>query len=168
MLGLVVLVACSERVPAPRTAAAPDKAELFGDAVLVPTRAGEAARRELAAAGEIAAAIEATRWIADVHVDVESHTRVVVAGRVTADTDEAALHDDVAAIVDGVLGPDDARTLVLALGRIPAEPPARERNVLALVLAAMGFGASAGIAIDRAMRRRRSLARARMRSRRAA
>ena len=171
MLGFVALVACSERGPsrAPMPAA-PDKAELFGDAVLVPTRAGEVARRELAAAGEIAAAIEATRWIIDVHVDVEAHTRVVIAGRIPGDADEDAVREQVAAIVEGVLGPDDARTVVLALGRVPVDPPARERAALPLVLAAMGFGASAGIAIDRALRRRRALAlaRARARSRRAA
>jgi hypothetical protein len=92
----------------------------------------------------------------------------VIAGRVPSNIDEDALRHDVAAIVDGVLGPDDARTLVLALGRIPAEPPARERPAWPLLFAATGFGASAGIAIDRALRRRRLLARARTRSRREA
>jgi hypothetical protein len=178
MLGLVALVACSADAPrrAPPSAGrdAPDKAALFGDPVLVPTRDGEVARRELAAAGEIAAAIEATHWITDVHVDVEAKTakrqvvRVVIAGRVPADRDEAVLRGDLASIVDGVLGRDDARTLVLALGHVPVEPAPRDRPALALVLAAMGFGASAGIAIDRALRRRRALARARARSRRAA
>jgi hypothetical protein len=63
-----------------------------------------------------------------------------------------------------VLGEDDARALVLAVGRIPDEP-ADERPMLPLVLAAIGFGASAGIAIDRALRRRRWRTRTRSRGR---
>lgn len=164
LVGAALLGGCSDPTPSsPRAPRAPDKAELYGDAVLVPTRAGEAARAELAAAGEIAAAIEAARWIEDVHVDVEGRARVVIAGRIGAATDEQALRDDVTAVVDGVLGPDDARALVLAVGR-EREAPTRERPALPLVLATIGFGASAGIAIDRALRRRRRPARTRSRS----
>jgi hypothetical protein len=161
----IAIAACSERsdtAPRPSTAA-PDKAKLFGDPVLVPTRAGEAARDELAAAGEIAAAITAAEWIDDVHVDVEDRTRVVIAGRIATATDDAVLRADLRRVVDAVLGPDEARTLVLALGRTPDHPEPRDRGLVPLLFAAMGFGASAGIAIDRALRRRRLLARARSR-----
>ena len=167
LVGAVLVGGCGTPDRPTRSADAPDKAEIYGDAVLVPTRAGEAARDELAAAGEIAAAIRAARWIEDVHVDVEGTRRVVIAGRVAADADEPTLRDDVTAVVDAVLGEDDARALVIAVGRIPDEPM-HERPMLPLVLVAIGFGASAGIAIDRALRRRRWRVRTRTRSRGAA
>lgn len=160
---IVGLVGCTERVPPRPSPPPPDKARLFGDPVLVPSRAGEAARRELAAAGEIAATIAAADLVQGVHVDVEADGRVVVGGRLAPTADEDDVRDRIAAVVDGVLGPDDARTLVVALGRIPAAP-VREPPALLLVLAAMGLGASAGIAIDRALRRRRALQRARRRN----
>ncbi len=168
LVGVALSGGCRDvDAPAPRTSVAPDKAEIYGDAVLVPTRAGEAARAELAAAGEIAAAIRAAGWIDDVHVDVEAAGRVVIAGRIGASVDADALRDDVTTVIDGVLGANDERTLVLAVGR-EHDAPTRERRMIPLVLAAIGFGASAGIAIDRALRRRRWRARARSRSRGAA
>jgi len=159
---LAAIVGCSERPASRPSPPPPDKARLFGDPLLVPSRDGEAARRELAAAGEITATLAAADLVADVHVDVEEAGRVVVGGKLASDADEPETRARVAAIVDGVLGPDPARKLVVELGRTPSTP-VRERPALPIVLAAMGFGASAGIAIDRALRRRRALQRARRR-----
>ena len=150
----VLVAACSEPAPPPQRAA-PDKAALFGDASLVPSREGEAARRELAGAGEIAAVLRASGWIERVHVDVEQgeSVRVVIAGTRSA-TAPAELDAEIAAIVAGVLARDDAE-IVLAIAT-PHEAPERPRRELPLALAALGLGASVALAIDRALRRRRS------------
>lgn len=157
--GWLVVPACSEPAP-PRERAAPDKAALFGDATLVPSRAGEAARRELASAGEIAAVLRASGWIDRVHVDVEERetTRVVIAGTRGASA-PSELDTEIAAVVAAVLARDDAE-IVLAIAT-PSEPPVRPRRELPLALAALGLGASVALAIDRALRRRRSRSRRR-------
>jgi hypothetical protein len=155
-LAAVVLVAtaCSEPAAAPERAA-PDKAALFGDPSLVPSREGEAARRELASAGEIEAVLRASGWIDRVHVDVEhgEPIRVVIAGTRGATT-PAELDEEIAAVVAGVLARDDAE-IVLAIAT-PSEPPAPPRREVPLAFAAVGLGASVALAIDRALRRRRS------------
>jgi hypothetical protein len=139
--------------PSPRIA--PDKAELFGDPTLVPTRDGEAARRELAAAGELAAVLRASGWIDEVHVDVEhgAITRVVVGGRRSAAA-PTELAPAVQAVAQGVLG--DELELVLAIAEpVASEPPLRGRE-LPLLLAALGLGASVALVLDRTLRRRRA------------
>lgn len=150
---VLVAAACSEPAAQPQRAA-PDKAALFGDASLVPSREGEAARRELASAGEIAAILRASGWIDRVHVDVEqaASIRVVIAGARTS-TAPADLEAEIAAIVAGVLTRDDAE-IVLAIAT-PPESPERPRRELPLALAALGLGASVALALDRALRRRR-------------
>ncbi len=57
-LGLLLL-ACEAPVAPPASPPAPDKRALYGDPALVPTRAGERAREELALAGSVAAAVRA-------------------------------------------------------------------------------------------------------------
>lgn len=141
-----------------------DKAALFGDATLVPTRQGEAARLELARAGEITAALRATGWIDDVRVDVEHAEigtpspvpHVVVAGRRNA-ASPADLDDRVRAVVAGIC--TRAAVVTLAIADAPTTNDRREqpRDVprdIALGLALFGLGASLSLFADRAWRRR--------------
>lgn len=163
------------RTAAPRSTTAPDKARLFGDPTLVPTREGERARLELAAAGEIAAAITAIDAVQELHVDVEIEddgAQVIVAGRRTRADDD--LDATVAAIADAVLAAHGPVQLTLALAEFsttaaaPDQPhdvtPPRSRTA-ALALAAMGLGASLAVFLDRLWwRRRRTSRRSRTRA----
>lgn len=163
---LVALAACGASSPTPQRRP-PDKAALFGDPTLVPTRQGEAARLELARSGEITAALRATGWIDDVRVDVEHPetevrapsvvAHVVVAGRRNA-TSPVDLDDRVRAVVAGICAGDTAVTLALAEAPTADEPRERPRDLprtLALGLALFGLGASLSLFADRAWRRRR-------------
>jgi hypothetical protein len=150
----VIVCACGS----PPTRAAPkvaDKASLFADPTLVPTRDGEAARRELAESGEITQAIGATSWIEDTHVDVEreaGRTRVLVTGRRTAIA-PADLDAHVHRIARAVCG--DEMELVLTLADAAQPPPAPSRRLdLPLGLALVGLGASLAVLADRSWRRR--------------
>ncbi|MBX7081463.1 MAG: hypothetical protein K1X88_19845, partial [Nannocystaceae bacterium] len=143
---------------APAPARIADKAALFGDPTLVPTRHGERARLELAAAGEITRALLATGRLASVHVDVErsdAGARVLIAGRWAPGHDAADA--EIVAVVHAVVGASAEVALALTpaaaaspVGAAPAGPP-----VLPLLLAAMGLGASGGVLLDRIARRRR-------------
>lgn len=152
-----LVAACSAPADGPpqRRRSAPDKARLYGDPVLVPSRDGEAARRELALAGEITASLAAGETLDELHVDVEldrdGPARVVVGGRWRAGV--AADRVPIAEIVAAIVG--DEHTLVLAIAELPAPEPMRGPIPLGLVLAAVGLGASLGITLDRAARRRR-------------
>ena len=175
-LPLLVLAACGPRAPDdPRAkavvdspgAAAPDKARLFGDPTLVPTREGERARLELAAAGEIAAAIVATDRLRGIHVDVEFEAdgaHVVVAGRRAQPGDDA--EPAIAAIAQAVLAAHAPVHLTFAIAEPSSTPapdatdtaPPRGRTA-ALAVAAMGLGASLAVFLDRLWWRRRRTAR---------
>jgi hypothetical protein len=162
-LWLLGIVACGSPAArsAPRTT---DKAALFADPTLVPTRDGEAARRELAESGEITKAIRATSWIDDAHVDVEhagERTRVLVGGMRTSsapDDLDARVRD----IVRAVCGDDI--DLVLAIADAPTTPQ-RRRLDLPLGLALVGLGASIAVLADRGWRRRLAKRRAGARAR---
>jgi hypothetical protein len=154
---LICLVACGVGEPRARSRGpTPDKAALFGDPTLVPTRVGEQARRELARAGEIEAAIAVLPGVDAVRVTVESaepEHRVVVTLRASAD--EASVRRAVAAIVEGVMGRERPHALALI---VDATSPDIDRPTgipLALALALVGLGASAGITLDRLARLRR-------------
>jgi hypothetical protein len=153
---LVALLACNQPAVAPRPAArAPDKAELFGDPTLIPTREGEAARRELAGAGELTAVLRASGWLEQIHVDVEhgDPIRVVVAGRRTAAA-PASLVEPLDRVAAAVLG--DEAELVLAIAETPPAEPRAPARELPLLLAALGLGASVALLLDRSVRRRRT------------
>lgn len=149
------LLACA---PEPRPgpiAAAPDKRALYGDAALVPTRAGERARQELALAGSVAAAVRARAEVGALAVEVRLPTEddpgaVVVTG-------EVGLADaSVARIAEGVVGPWSAGRVQVELAparAVASDPPRRPGWALALAL--IGLGAAAGISIDRMLARRR-------------
>lgn len=151
--GLALVVTACGAPPPSRAARVSDKASLFADPTLVPTRDGEAARRELAESGEITQAIRATSWIEDVHVDVERATdeaRVLVTGQRTA-TSPADLDTQLHAIARAVCGAETE--LVLALADAPPPSPSRRLD-LPLGLALVGLGASLAVLADRSWRRR--------------
>lgn len=148
---LALVAACGSPRPPPTPRAA-DKASLFGDPTLVPTRDGEAARRELAMAGEVAAALRATGWLDHVHVDVEladDRTRVLVAGRRTA-TAPSDLEQRLHAAVTTVCS--ERAELTTTIGDGPPPSPARALD-LPLGLALLGLGGSVALSLDRLWRR---------------
>ena len=153
-LGLLLL-ACEAPVAPPASPPAPDKRALYGDPALVPTRAGERAREELALAGSVAAAVRARADVGALAVEVRLPAgadpgAVVIAGAVALPV------DDVARIAEGVVGPWSAGRVQVELGPAPTladEPPARLGWALALAL--LGLGGAAGVALDRGIARRR-------------
>lgn len=142
-------------VVAALAAPGPDKAALYGDPALVPTRAGERAREELALAAAVAAAVGA-------HAD--GHAPVVEV-RLPAGTDGGAVvvagalalaPDEVVRVAEAVVGPwSVGRVAVFVRAGAPARPAAPAGVDWRLAAALVGFGASAGIAVDRLRRRAR-------------
>lgn len=141
-------------------AAGPDKAALYGDPALVPTRAGERAREELALAAEVAAAVAAA---GDARADGGAP---VVAVRLPAGADGGAVvvtgavalaPAEVVAIAEAVVGRwsvGRVAVFVTAGAGAPGLDAGAPRGVdWRLALALLGFGASAGVAVDRLRRR---------------
>jgi hypothetical protein len=162
LLLVIGSAACADE-PVPRRAEhALDKAALFGDPGLVPTRFGEQARREAAAAGEIRAAVELLGGVDSARVDVESDgedARALVVVRLDGPQAEQEVVDATHRIVDAVLGADGVRTVV-EVSAPPAEqePEPTPRTVWPLALAVLGLGFSLGVTFDRlrrVLRRRR-------------
>jgi hypothetical protein len=158
LVPLVSVLGCTE--PAPRRAApgrgAVDKAALYGDASLVPTRQGERARREVALAREIEAALVVLPSVVRARVDVElpehaASPRVlaVVAGQPEADA--TALAARVGSIAHTVMGPTAAVEVVTEPS--PASPASvalpSERTRWPLLLGVLGLGFFAGVLLER-------------------
>jgi len=133
----------------------PDKASIYGDARLVPTRTGERARRELALAGQVARLVDARvhrPGATEVDVQLDGAPRVTVSLRLDAsEPPSAALREDVDRLVHGVV-PD--AELTLATHAAGSNAPPEPRGVpWPLVLALLGFGLSAGVFAERAAAR---------------
>jgi len=146
-----------------------DKAALYGDPALVPTRAGERARQELALAAAVTAAVAARADVGALVVEVRLPAgadggAVVVAGEV------ALAGEEVTRIAEAVVGSwSFGRVAVFVrsprAGALAADGPLAADGSLAadgprgprggdwrLVVALVGFGASAGIAVERLRR----------------
>ncbi len=147
----LLFVACG---PAPsRTPERPvaDKARIYGDPALVPTRAGEAARAEVAAAGELERLLHEAGF-ADLRVTLErprsgdaAPPRAAIVATRPPDLIEAELA--VRRLASVSFGPEVELEILL---RDPKDAgPRRPGTDPLLWLALLGFGASAGIAIDR-------------------
>jgi hypothetical protein len=163
VLAMIVLASGCADEPITRTSGdrTLDKAAVFGDPGLVPTREGEQARREAARAGEIRAAVELLGGVDSARVDVEQgeEMRALVVIRL-ADAD--AREDVVAStqrIVDAVLGTDGVRTVIEV-----SVPPVEDleeptpRSTWPIAIAVLGLGFSLGVTFDRVrrvLRRRR-------------
>jgi hypothetical protein len=166
---LLSLSACSQEVPRSqrqRPRARPDKAELFGDPGLVPTREGERARRELARAGEIEKALAIVPLVRRSRVDVEldeagAVARVLVVVDAEASDDE--LEPTVRRIVGSVAGSDALDSAEIIVRSQPNEPTKAPPS-WALLATVLALGVSLGISYERgrrvlAIRRRGALRR---------
>lgn len=146
------LVTAAIGCEAPRVAPrARTKQQLYGDPALVPTRAGERAREELARAGAVASGLAAL-GAGDVAVEVRlpgagDPGAVVVTGRAPPGRTEP----EIRALVESLCGPWSAGVTRLVWR---AEGPRGRGGDLPLALALLGLGASAGITLDRLRRGR--------------
>lgn len=161
LLAWAAVTGCHAPSPsAPRVPPRPrlDKAALYGDPALVPTREGEQARAELARAGELEAMIGKLGGVASVRADVSlgparTLDRALVLVLHRRDEHEASdLRREIETVITATLPPGPA---TLMLERAPADPePADPRPPLAIALVFLGFGLSLGVAFERARQRR--------------
>lgn len=170
----IVVVACAAggctEEPAQRrqpTARISDKAALYGDAALLPTRAGERARNEVALAEEIRVAIETLHAVEGARVTVATGERgapssAAIVMRAPANADSEALTASATRISRAALGAPDLAVEVQVstpnVGEASAELPRDETPSAALLFGVLGLGISLGLTFDRAMgivRRRR-------------
>ncbi|WP_096325792.1 hypothetical protein [Nannocystis exedens] len=153
MLFGAALAAC-EPARAPEVRGVRGKRELFGDPALVPTRAGERAREELALSDAVVAALRAL-GAEGLAVEVrlpraDDPGAVVVTGLGPPGWDEPAA----AALVGELCGPWSAgRVRVAWRGAAPSRPEGGPGD-LPLLFALVGLGAAGGVTVDRALRRR--------------
>ncbi len=162
LLGLLALHACADpgpRRPSPSARRTADKAALFGDPSLVPTRAGERAREEVAMAREIEHALQVLPAVhgARANVELEPAAGDPAAGIramvvIHADSQAEALDDQATTITRGIVGP--AATVDVVLQASPAPPPAPSAPIWPLVLGLLGLGFFAGVLAERARRLR--------------
>lgn len=160
LLALLALGACGEpaRPRAPERGA--DKARLFADPGLVPTREGERARRELALAGQIRGALETMHDVESVSVDVElAATTPRVLATISARTDDAARLSELEHYANeaatAVVGATAEVDVLLDVAPAP-EPTGPSAPALPLAFALLGLGVSAGIAAERYRNRSKS------------
>ncbi len=167
---LALVIACEGPVPRVTEARVPDKSRLYGDPALVPTRAGERAREELALAGSVVAALRARGGDGALAVEV----RLPGAGDPGAAVVTGSLALDAASVVriaEGVLGAwsvgrvqvelaparaeasEAAQATGVAAAQGPAWGPGSWQSWL-LATALLGFGVSAGVSIERLRQRR--------------
>lgn len=157
LLALVLVTAAlgcgepSSRRPVPERGAS-DKAALFGDPSLVPTREGERARREVALAQEIEQALGVLPSVARARVDVEltegpaaARVLAVVAGDPGADAD--TLSARARTVAHAVVGPRAAVEVVAE--STPAPAPPAEPTRWPLLVGVLGLGFFGGTLIER-------------------
>ena len=165
---LALVIACEGPVPRVTEARVPDKSRLYGDPALVPTRAGERAREELALAGSVVAALRARGGEGALAVEV----RLPGAGDPGAAVVTGSLALDAASVVriaEGVLGAWSVGRVQVELARAEASEAAHATGVAVaqgpawgpgswqgwlLATALLGFGVSAGVSIERLRQRR--------------
>lgn len=159
VLGLLAVGCVEPQQPrAVRERPRPDKASLFGDPGLVPTREGERARAELASAGEIEAALDLLDEVERVRVDVEHRgggpPAVLVAMRAADDdVDADELERAATRAVEVILGEGDIEVLVSRPKTSPVPSAQRPLSLIAAVF--MGLGLSLGITLERIRKIRR-------------
>ena len=164
---------CSESTYSPPrtlpTATILDKQELYGDPGLVPSREGEHARRELALAGEITRSIQALNLASAISVQIQlplasaevshGHALVIVTPK-SSQQDTPSLEPQIVRVVQANLGTNWQQAQITILwAPLPqpiSAPLSKEHSFLSLALSLIIFGASAGITLDRILRRRLS------------
>ena len=147
--------------PRPRLAARAGKQAVFGDASLVPTRAGERARRELAIAGELERALTRLEFgAAQVDVELEAPVRVVVIAQAPPTGDAGPASEATVAELCRAVVPELAREhLHVWLGpSVGAGPDPSvgsssgddiDLRVWAMLLTCVGLGLSLGVIGER-------------------
>lgn len=147
------------RVPA---RGASDKAALFGDASLVPTRQGERARREVALAQEIEQALGVLPSVARARVDVElpadASPRVLAVVSGDPGADASALTSRARTIAHAVMGPAAAVEVVAEPIAAPAPAPPIVPLRWPLLLGVLGLGFFGGMLLERIRGLRRATA----------
>jgi hypothetical protein len=156
-LGLALGCSASPSPPRPAPGRAADKAALFGDASLVPTRHGERARQEVAWAQEIERAIavlpSATRARVDVELperSVDGSPRVLVVVASDAGAEADVLPSRVRAIAHAVVGPTAAVEVVTE--PLPTTAPSTPPLRWPLLAGLLGLGFFAGMLLERIRR----------------
>lgn len=169
--GLVLVSpGCGDPAPRPVPSGAdqgPSKAELFGSATLVPTRAGEQARAELALAAELTRVVEAMPRVESAEVAIRlppttfrqtppAPARALMTVALEPEADVASLRGSVETAARTWLGPS-AELSVTMVESAPHAPPTEERpgRLVMIAVTLLGLGASLGVTVDRAFDRRR-------------
>ncbi len=154
LLASLVLILSGCEGPAARHApSTPDKARLYGDPGLVPTREGERARRELAVAGELQRSLESVAAVEAALVTVQlepvpARALMTITAATETPTDERELEHYANEAARALLGADAQATVILDPGS--AKAPSRGAGLpIPLALALLGLGVSAGIALER-------------------
>ncbi len=152
------LLGCPQPRSRPAADRVADKAALFGDPALVPTREGEHARREIASAQELRAALELLHAVERARVTVDLSDRgtvesavVVVRARSERDREplRAQTRDLAVAMLGDSLG-DGLRVEISAPDHATPLPENPQRGPrLPLLLAVLGLGFSLGVSFDR-------------------
>ncbi len=153
-LALGVLTTAPACAPSPRSAPARprlDKAAVYGDAALVPTREGERMRRQIALAGQLERAVATLSFVEAVTVDVDDTTEPARAVAVVRLQPGRAEDDEVTrtlAELGAALAPIEVRWVVqshAAGDEVPSDAP----PPWPLLIGLLGLGASLGVTIER-------------------
>jgi len=164
LLATLAGTACqSEPSPRPRhpTRPRPDKAFLYADPGLVPSRDGERARAELALTGELEAAIRVLPGVLEVRATLSltgsgTVERGLVLVRHREDAHPDLLRARVETIETAIL-PEGPVTLMLEATATTHDDPElpADGRALGLAIAFLGLGLSVGISAERLRRLRR-------------
>lgn len=156
---LLALCACGPApvAPAELPAERPDKASLYGDASLLPTRAGERAREELALAAQISSALEHLGLEPkQLEVELDPEPRVVAIVERPASADPAEQREAVRELCLALvprLEPEGLhlwlRTDVDAASTPETCEPTRGPSPWLLALVCLGLGLSLGVTLER-------------------
>ncbi|HFE46433.1 MAG TPA: hypothetical protein ENJ18_13225 [Nannocystis exedens] len=154
LLGLA-LGACaptSHREPPRQRSTLQTKATLFGDPALVPTRAGERARTELALAGTIREHLAEDPELAILRIHVAlpptRPPQVVISLRGPSER-LPQLQNRAETVARAVVGVPETQVTVDLIAADPAQEPKNAHLRPFLMLALIALGASLGITIDR-------------------
>lgn len=157
LTGVLLVMACGEPASPRRTPPrrASDKAALYGDAALLPTRSGERARAEVALAEEVRVAVETLHDVERARVTVTSETvgapsSAALVIRTRAESANTEVRAAATRIARATLGRDTELTVEVSAPHVDVPladtPPARRPWVLFAVL---GLGVSLGLTFDR-------------------
>ncbi len=172
LLAVLFGAGCSDPAPPRRNAPArvADKAALYADPGLLPTREGERARAEVALAGEIEASVELLHAVEDARAsvtigDAGTAQDAVVVVRTLPNADRTALEDASVRIATSVLSlPKDRVDVQVSQPATVTTAPTSGRPSPLLLFAILGLGISLGLSVDRLRPLlRRSVRRARVR-----